>query len=139
MIFESKPRVLPRDQLHDLSKDHEIPMDNEARIQHEQKWAAWAIKTLNFLKNLLSWEDKVSLNRANLEEMNLSLLIGLLRDLQYYSAANSILASYYDSRLLDPPREVVSQDINSAQVELITVATSWTTTLRRMFGTNIQK
>jgi hypothetical protein len=120
MIVESKPRVLPRDQSHDLSKDHEIPMDNEARVKHEQKWAAWAIKTLSFLKNLLSWEDKVSLNRANLEEMNLSLLIGLLRDLSYYSAANSILASYYDSRLLDPPREVTAQDVSSAQVELIT-------------------
>jgi hypothetical protein len=120
MIFESKHRVLPRDQSHDLSKDHEIRMDDEARVKHEQKWAAWAIKTLSFLKNLLSWEDKVSLNRANLEEMNLSLLIGLLRDLNYYSAANSILTSYYDSRLLDPPREVTSQDINSAQVELIT-------------------
>ena len=118
--FQARPVPTTKEIDEDLASKHDMPMDNDARIKHEQKWAAWAIKTLTFLKNLLSWEDKVSLNHANLEEMNLSLLIGLLRDLSYYSAANTILASYYDSRLLDPPREVSSLDINSATVELIT-------------------
>ena len=61
---------------------HEIPI--EKRQEHEQKWKTWAIDTLNYLRPILSLEDKVPLTALNLEENNLIVLLGLLTDLEYH-------------------------------------------------------
>ena len=119
---ETSPHV-PFEKIDDHSTtlmNHQISVSNEARAKHEMAWASYSVKTLEFLKPVLSLEDKVSLSQANLEKQNLTYLLNVLADLQYHSVARALLSCYYDPTLTMPPPPVTDLTVRDCVIDIST-------------------
>ena len=83
--------------MEDMRKAHIHELEFVQRKEHQRCWAEWSVKTLRFLKPVLSIEDKIVLSDKNLQETNLAIVLNVMTDLSHHYAANRLIG-----RLLQP-------------------------------------